>query len=308
MAGRVLILHHDPEPAEGRIAGALREQGHEVALQDVRRAAEAQPGDIVFNRVYASVGNRDWRAVALALAWMRRAERRGAMCINPAAACLADYAKLVAARRMARAGVPAPATRLWPGRLDDATGTFLEGVGWPVIVKPDLGGRGHRVTLVEGPLDLIRTIAALDRQTPAGARRRYVLQAFVPTEMAYDLRVGVVAGEVRYAYGRSFVPGAAGGRCWLASVSRGSALLDDVALPDEAGAAARAASAAIGAVVNEVDIVLGPAGPMVIENNLTPNFIDTPADQVRLRALIEPLAGATGDAAVPRLSLARARA
>ena len=308
MAGRVLILHHDPEPAEPRIAAMLRQAGRDVSLVDIRSAAEARPGDIVLNRVYASVGNRDWRAVAATLAWLRRAERRGAVCINPAAACLADYAKLVAARRMARAGVPRPATRLWSGRLDAATGAFLETVGWPVIVKPDLGGRGHRVALVEGPRDLIGTIAALDRQSTAGARRRYVLQAFVPSTMAYDLRVGVVDGVVRYAYGRSLISDSAGDRCWLASMARGSVLLDDVPLPDAAGEVARAASAAIGAVVNEVDIVMGPSGPMVIENNLTPNFVDTPAEQTRLRALLEPLAHSSGDAARRRHRLATATA
>ncbi len=61
-------------------------------------------------------------------------------------------------------------------------------------------------------------------------------------------------------------------RLWLASTSNGSEKFKYEPSPLEIETARRA-TAAIGALYNEVDITFSAQGPVIIENNPTPNYV-----------------------------------
>ena len=62
---KVAILHHDLEPSEKKIKEFLIEKKLYVELIDIRKVklTNFQDFDLVLNRVYASVANRDFPSI-----------------------------------------------------------------------------------------------------------------------------------------------------------------------------------------------------------------------------------------------------
>ncbi len=289
---RLALLHHDLEWTEARLAQEFRAAGHTATLLDVREVGptDFDKFDLVLNRVYASVANRAFDDTRRCLELLRAAGERGVPCLNDEAATRADYSKLVAARLMTAHGIRTPLTIRWPGAWTDAVEAFIDHVGWPLVVKRDTGGRALDLGRPGDRAELDRTMAARsERARHSGYAGDFVLQAFVTSAHVHDFRVGVVAGRPVFVYGRTLIALETGESPWLASVANGSRIVDHPAYDADVLATAVAATHAIGAVFNEVDIVVDAAGPIVIENNPTPNYIDEPADIERLRAAVAAL-------------------
>ena len=106
---RVAILHQDLEWAEQKMQGLFQERGAQATLHDVRQPIDASIDaltgmDLVMNRVYASVANRNYRDNLTTLSLLAALEARGIPCLNSYATTQADYSKIHAAYLLHQAG------------------------------------------------------------------------------------------------------------------------------------------------------------------------------------------------------------
>jgi glutathione synthase/RimK-type ligase-like ATP-grasp enzyme len=283
---KIALLHQDPEWTEEHLRLELEAAGHCVRPLDVRASAAADAGsfDLILNRVYASVGNRAPGDTRRALGLLARFEAAGIACLNSAAASRADYDKHHAARLMTAHGIPTPFTLMLrdPGearrRRED-----IDRLGFPLVLKPNTGGRARGVRLVSCREAMPESLAeAFGDGSAAGI----IVQPYLPSTRSYDWRISVAAGRLTYGGIRHLVPGRPGEAAWLGSLAQGSAWADRQPDPAAVRLALRA-SAAIGAEVNDVDLRETAAGLVVIENNPTPSF--APGDEPYLGRLLANL-------------------
>lgn len=189
----------------------------------------------------------------------RTAERQGRGVVgSPAAGVRAAALRLPLLRRLARAGVPVPATAAAPSTTDARRA--LQALGGPAVVKPARGAGGAGTTRVEEPGGLG---AALEAARSVEPHRPPLLQAFVPgTAASATLLVGPDGAVPLALNGQRvrFDPAARyeGGRTPLRHPAAGRALRI-------AAAAVRACGGLRGLV--GVDLVLGADGPVVLEVN-----------------------------------------
>ena len=276
MKANIALLHHDLEWTELTLVEALRERSINVDLFDVRKAqADVLVAyDMVLNRVYASVANRDYPSIHTTLRLVFELTAMGVSCVNSAAAARADYDKYYAYERMRDSDVMTPDSRLLSMDSEESVTEDLihygSLFGYPFILKRNTGGRGKGLHKVHGPQKVREIAHELAGRGYGGA---WIVQRYIKNVRGHDCRISIVAGQVMHAYGRSLIKESTEDHePWLASRSRGSSCFAYSPKPDEV-ALAVAATAAIGADINEVDMTFAAAGPVIIENNPTPQYI-----------------------------------
>jgi ribosomal protein S6--L-glutamate ligase len=187
--------------------------------------------------------------------------------------------------RCARAGLPTPDTRLVSNPADEtALADAVEGLDWPVVVKPNSTTRGIGVTKCPD-LDSFLGVAdylSLIHEFPATGDRSFLVQAFLPD--ARDYRAMVVDGTYAGAVERRSEGG------WKHNVHRGAQAVG-VDLPDEARRLAEDAATALEADWLGVDLLRADGRWVVNETNARPtvddeakyesNFFDRLAELVR---------------------------
>ncbi len=272
---KIAILHQDLEWAEKTMADMLTALGNIVTFADIASTtpAELTAQDLVLNRVYASVANRNSRDNLVTLELLASAETHGVKCINSYSTTLADYSKAHAADVMTRAGVVTPATmKLRDAPISEAL-EFAENFLYPVIVKRDMGGRGKDIAKADNPMALENAIATFyKRAEEENYYGGFIVQEFVPSMANHDCRIAVVDGKFAFAYGRTLISETPEEKPWLASISKGSQFVEDFIPPTDAVEMALKATESIGAVFNTVDLAFSERGPVIIENNATPNY------------------------------------
>jgi ribosomal protein S6--L-glutamate ligase len=186
--------------------------------------------------------------------------------------------------RLANAGLPVPDTRQVSNPADDAALTAaVEGLDWPVVVKPNSATRGIGVTRCPD-LDAylgVTDYLSLIHDFRATGDRSFLVQAFVPDARDYRAMVvdGVYAGAVeRRSEG------------WAHNVHRGAEAVG-VDLPDEARRLAEDAAAALEADWLGVDLLRSDERWLVNETNARPTVDDESKYESgfydRLAALVE---------------------
>jgi glutathione synthase/RimK-type ligase-like ATP-grasp enzyme len=266
---RVAILHQDLESYEQAMVVLFAERGVQAQLLDVRCTTvdDLRGCDCVFNRVYASVANRNLQDVMKTLALVEQAEAEGIWCVNGLAAARADYSKTVSTQRMLAAGVRTPACCKVQSVSDiEGAAEFMREHGSPVVVKPDVGGRAIDVTLAFDAPSLVERLG----ECLAGPRPAWCVQQFVSSVEPFDIRVMVIDGQADQLYGRRLVS-ASGEAPWIGSGALGATAVALNPAQEWIDLAARA-TVAIDALINELDMVVAADGPYVIENNPTPAF------------------------------------
>lgn len=284
------ILHQDLEWAEQTLQRYIVLKGHEAILVDLSDADnfDFSTCDVVLNRVYASVANRNWRDNLRVLDLLVRLEERGVRCINSHAASLADYSKYLSARMMAEAGVPTPET-VFIKDMDElsAQSDKFSGWGYPLVIKREMGGRAVDICRA---VDRDELTQWLEKVFSPSYQEEYaagqVIQPFLKSIRPYDIRIAIVNGKYSYSYTRSLVSRREGEDPWLGSGQWGSDLVRYRPNEEEIHIAI-AATEAINAFVNEVDMIETESGYSVIENNPTPGF--TTNKEVYLNAMGDAL-------------------
>ena len=284
---KIAILHQDLEIPEKNLLKVFRQKGHQAELFDVRitKPDVLQNCDVVLNRVYASVGNRNWQDNVVTLNLLEQMEKKGVKCINSFMTSKVDYSKAYAAQIMKTAGVKTPETIKLTSYHDLPEAVdFATKKGFPVILKRDLGGRSKDLFMLHDRAELLEKMQFVfaehyRRDYDAG----FVLQEFVKPVKEYDCRIAIVNGEFAFAFARTLARTKHDGMAWLASVARGSQSMEYNPSHEEIELAKKATEA-IGAIWNEVDITFSENGPVIIENNPTPNFVSYAEERIKKAA------------------------
>jgi ribosomal protein S6--L-glutamate ligase len=181
----------------------------------------------------------------LSLSLAAALETQGAPMLNPYRACAATQDKIVAARRLHAAGVPAP--RSWVTGDFALLGELLDET--PLIVKPHRGHRGAGITV-------IRTASELASLTPTATPM--LVQEYVEGS-GEDLKVYVVGEEV-FAVRKPF------------SESSFTEAGRQVPVTSELREIALSCGTILGLGLYGLDLVESREGPLVVDVNYFPGY------------------------------------
>lgn len=292
----IAILHQDLEWSETKIKEEFEKQNISTVLVSINNEKVfdlCKHSDLVLNRVYASVANRNYSDIKKTLNLLDSLEKNEALCINSYETSLADYSKYYSYLKMKEAGVSTPETKLISEiPTIDELKQYVEYVnGFPLIIKRDTGGRGEDVVKIDFFEDLVSELnKRFSKEYIPKYSGNHIIQEFIKQNKEYDCRVCIVNGEFSHSTKRSLLS-TNGEEKWLASSSRGSVEKTHIPSNKEIDIAIKA-SQSIGANFNEVDLAFSHKGLFIIENNPTPNYVE--ADRERVSRFVSCLLNNVG--------------
>ena len=196
----LIVLHEHPEWQRPLFAALARS---DIAFEpfDVARAAfsntDPPRARLYFNQASPSAYVRgNTRAVPLALAYMRSLERLGAHVLNGADVFALELSKSAQATLLRTLGIDTP----WSITFNDisALRAYAEDIRWPAILKPDQGGSGARIHVVES-LSHLEQILAADPGVWL-PDNLLLLQEYLPHDPEHGIiRLEFLGGELLYA-------------------------------------------------------------------------------------------------------------
>ena len=202
MALDLIVLFEHPE-WQKPLWAALDRRGIRYAQLDLKRAAfdpDAVPrAPLYFNQASPSAYVRgNTRAVPFALSLMRSLESGGARVLNGSRAFLLELSKSAQAALLHHLGVPHPRSLAFN---DPAAALAQWTGGWPALVKPEQGGSGARMYLLNSPEELPRLLGdqpslwlpdnllLLQEYFPVNPERGIVRMEFLGGKLLYAMRV-----------------------------------------------------------------------------------------------------------------------
>lgn len=272
---KIAILHQDLEWSEEEMKRIFESKGLTCDLFNISQVSidELENYDLVLNRVYASVANRNYNDNLRTLKLLEEIEKKGVLCINSYITTKVDYSKYYSSVVLEEHRVRTPKT-LFINNINDYEKVleFSKIYSFPLIVKRDMGGRGIDVHKVDNYDELKEIVYhMLSDEYKKSYDAGIVIQEYLKNNRGYDCRIAIVNGKFAFAFKRYLIPDKEGDEAWLASVSRGSK--KEYYEPSQAEIeVAMKATKAIGAMYNEVDMTFTDEGIAIIENNPTPNY------------------------------------
>ena len=196
----VAVLFEHPE-WQKPLFQALERRGVRYAALDLKKAAfsdaDAPLAPLYFNQASPSAYVRgNARAVPLALAYMRALQIRGVRVLNGADAFALELSKTAQAALLRSLRVPTP--RIWTFNDVEALRSRVPEIVFPALLKPEQGGSGARMVLVES----FPHLEALLAQRPEHwlPDNLLLLQEYLPTDPARGIvRMEFLGGELLYA-------------------------------------------------------------------------------------------------------------
>jgi glutathione synthase/RimK-type ligase-like ATP-grasp enzyme len=196
----LVVIHEHPEWQKPLFA-ALESRGIAYARFDLKHAAfsniETPAAKVYFNQASPSAYVRgNTRAVPLALAYMRTLERLGARVLNGADVFALELSKSAQATLLRTMNIDTP----WSITFNDATAlrAYDHQIRWPAILKPDQGGSGARIHVVES-LAEVESIFAADPSIWL-PDNLFLLQEYLPHDAEQGIvRLEFLGGELLYA-------------------------------------------------------------------------------------------------------------
>jgi glutathione synthase/RimK-type ligase-like ATP-grasp enzyme len=193
------VLYEHPE-WQKPLWAALDLRGARYLPVDLKRAAfepgAAPDATIYFNQASPSAYVRgNTRAVPLALSLMRTLEMAGVKVLNGSRAFLLEVSKTAQAALLDRLAIPHPRTLAF-----NDTETALErwSVGWPALLKPEQGGSGARMFLLNSADELRRLLR--DQPSLWLPDNLLLLQEYFPANPAHGIiRMEFLGGKLLYA-------------------------------------------------------------------------------------------------------------
>jgi hypothetical protein len=166
-------------------------------------ADPAPPYALVFNRMSPSAYLRGESApIFHASQYLHHLSRRGIRVINGEEAWRTEISKAYQLELLEELGLPYPQARVIH-RAEEAPAA-AEGLRFPVVVKPNIGGSGAGVLRFDTPEGLER--AARENSLDFGVDGTALVQEFIPAESGRIVRVEVLNGAFLYAI-RVYTPG-----------------------------------------------------------------------------------------------------
>jgi glutathione synthase/RimK-type ligase-like ATP-grasp enzyme len=196
----LIVLYEHPEWQKSLFA-ALEKRGVSFEPFDIKRAAfsntDSPRAPLYFNQASPSAYLRGHtRAVPLALAFMRSLEVQGARVLNGADVFALELSKSAQATLMRTLGIDCPYSITFND--PSALRPYADRLRWPALLKPDQGGSGARIQVV----DSLEQIEALFRADPAIwlPDNLFLLQEYLPHDPDQGIvRLEFVGGELLYA-------------------------------------------------------------------------------------------------------------
>ena len=203
MAPDLVVLHEHPE-WQKPLFQALQRRGVDFAAFDLKQGAfsnaDTSTARLYFNQASPSAYVRgNARAVPLALAYMRTLERRGARVLNGADVFALELSKSAQATLLETLGIDTPRSITFNDvaalRAREAS------ITWPALLKPDQGGSGARIQVVNTMAEIEAIFAAdpgvwlpdnlflLQEYLPHDAEQGIVRLEFLGGELLYAMRV-----------------------------------------------------------------------------------------------------------------------
>ena len=199
-AADLAIVYEHPEWFRPLFAALDRAGiGHvaaEAAGHSFDPAGSPPPAPLVFNRIAMSSFLRQaehpiFYAQALFAHW----EGQGARVLNGSAVMAVDASKARQLALIHRLGLAAPATRVVHARADVAAAAAQ--IGFPLVVKADIGGAGAGIVRYDSADELAAAIA--DGSVPMGINSVTLVQDYVPRRGGRITRVETLGGRYLYA-------------------------------------------------------------------------------------------------------------
>jgi glutathione synthase/RimK-type ligase-like ATP-grasp enzyme len=196
----LVVLHEHPEWQKPLFA-ALERRGVSFRPFDVTRAAfsnlEPLGARLYFNQASPSAYLRgNTRAVPLALAYMRSLELLGGRILNGADVFALELSKSAQATLLTTLGIDCPRSLTFNDAR--ALRAYSSEIQWPALLKPDQGGSGARIQVVES----LEEVEAIFTRDPANwlPDNLFLLQEYLPHDPDRGIvRLEFLGGELLYA-------------------------------------------------------------------------------------------------------------
>ena len=199
MNPELLVIHEHPEWQKPLFA-ALERRGVSFAAYDLKRnafdTARLPQARLYFNQASPSAYVRgNTRAVPLALSFMRSLELGGARVLNGSRAFALELSKSAQAALLRQLGIDHPRTLTFN---DPEAALELWEAGWPALLKPEQGGSGARMYLLQSPDEFLRLLR--DQPELWLPDNLLLLQEYFPTDRARGIiRMEFMGAELLYA-------------------------------------------------------------------------------------------------------------
>src|SRR4051794_22352834 len=199
-APELIVLHEHPEWQKPLFA-ALERRGVAFERFDVTRAAfsnrDTPRAPLYFNQASPSAYIRgNTRAVPLALAYMRSLALQGARVLNGADVFALELSKSTQATLLHGMGIDCPRSITFNDVA--ALRGYAAQLRWPALLKPDQGGSGARIQVVNS-LDEVEAIFARDPGVWL-PDNLFLLQELLPHDPERGIvRLEFLGGELLYA-------------------------------------------------------------------------------------------------------------
>jgi hypothetical protein len=200
-ADRPLAIYHEHPDWFRPLFTVLERRGVPYARLDAAThrydpSAPAPPYALVFNRMSPSAWKRDHgHAIFHTLHYLAHLERSGVRVVNGSEAFLVEISKARQLSLLEGLGLPCPRARaIHDPRHAPAA---AEGLRFPVVVKPNVGGSGAGVRRFDDARSL--RVAAAEGTFDLGFDHSGLVQECLPAEESRIVRVEVVGGRFLYA-------------------------------------------------------------------------------------------------------------
>lgn len=151
---------------------------------------------LVMNRMSPSAWNREHGdCIFYTLGFLNHLERRGVRVINGLKAFRTELSKAAQLSLLDSLGLPFPKARVIH-RASQAVAA-AQGLRWPIVVKPNIGGSGAGVKRFDTPEAL--AAAADTNELAFGLDSTALVQEFIPALGSHIVRVEVLNGKSLYA-------------------------------------------------------------------------------------------------------------
>jgi glutathione synthase/RimK-type ligase-like ATP-grasp enzyme len=199
MSNDVVVLFEHPE-WQKPLFSALERRGVRFGALDLKRGCfdpdSVPEAPLYFNQASPSAYVRgNTRAVPLALSLIRSLELGGARVLNGSMAFLLELSKSTQAALMQQLGILHPRTLAFN---DVETAVAQWGGHWPALLKPEQGGSGARMYLLQSADELVRLLR--DRPDLWLPDNLLTLQEYFPVDPSQGIvRMEFLDGELLYA-------------------------------------------------------------------------------------------------------------
>jgi hypothetical protein len=165
------------------------------SFYDATSDADARYG-VVFNRMSPSAYLRGHgHSILYTLSYLAHLEQLGVRVINGVSAFRFETSKAVQLSLLKSLGLPFPAARVI--HHASQAPAAAEGLRFPVVVKPNIGGSGAGIIRFDRPDDLRRAVD--EDRVGLGLDQTALVQEFIPARNGHITRVEVLGGDYLYA-------------------------------------------------------------------------------------------------------------